>query len=78
MDELKTGKELCGRNYKVHLDGYNQLDFITGTGQSRRHEIVYFAEATLGAVRIDDFKYRFIDQPGRPGLHGQAGHAEFW
>ena len=24
----------------------------------------YFAESTLGAVRIDDFKYRFIDQPG--------------
>ena len=24
----------------------------------------YFTEATLGAVRIDDYKYRFIDQPG--------------
>ncbi len=28
-----------------------------------RHEIFYFGESTLGAVRIDDFKYRFIDQP---------------
>ena len=27
------------------------------------NEIFYFAEATLGAVRIDDYKYRFIDQP---------------
>jgi len=25
--------------------------------------VFYFAEGTLGAVRIDDFKYRFIDQP---------------
>lgn len=63
-DELKQGKNLCGRNYKVHLDGYNQLDFISGKSTSKRHEIVYFAESTLGAVRIDDFKYRFIDQPG--------------
>jgi arylsulfatase len=37
---------------------------ITGKGKSARHEVFYFAESTLGAVRIDDFKYRFIDQPG--------------
>src|SRR5678815_2751075 len=51
------------RSYKVHLDGYNQLDFIMGKGPSKRHEIYYFAEGTLGAVRLDDYKYRFIDQP---------------
>lgn len=48
----------------MHLDGYNQLDFITGKSPSKRNEIFYFAETTLGAVRIGDFKYRFIDQPG--------------
>ncbi|MGO9597317.1 MAG: arylsulfatase [Isosphaeraceae bacterium] len=63
VEELKQGKQLGERNYKVHLDGYNQMDLITGKGQSKRHEIFYFAEGTLGAVRIDDFKYRFIDQP---------------
>ena len=26
-------------------------------------EVFYFAESTLGAVRLGDFKYRFIDQP---------------
>ena len=64
IEELKKGKELGEQNYKVHLDGYNQLDMITGKGPSARHEIFYFAEGTLGAVRIDDFKFRFIDQPG--------------
>jgi arylsulfatase len=62
-DELLKGKQLGDRNFKVHLDGYNQMDLITGKGPSKRHEIFYFAETTLGAVRIDDFKYRFIDQP---------------
>jgi len=62
-DELKKGKPLGDRTYKVHLDGYNQLDLITGKGPSSRHEILYFTEGTLSAVRIDDFKYRFTDQP---------------
>ena len=62
-DELLKGKQIGDRTYKNHLDGYNQMDMITGKGPSARHEIFYFGESTLGAVRIDDFKYRFIEQP---------------
>jgi arylsulfatase A-like enzyme len=62
-EELKKGKQLGDRTYKVHLDGYNQMDLITGKGPSARHEIFYFTEGTLSAVRIDDFKYRFTNQP---------------
>jgi len=61
--ELKQGKKVGDATYKVYLDGYNQLDMITGKGPSNRHEIFYFGESTLGAVRIDDYKYRFIEQP---------------
>ncbi len=42
----------------------NRLDFITGKRPTKRNEIWYFTESTLGAARIGDFKYRFIDQPG--------------
>jgi len=63
VDELLKGKEIGGRVYKNHLDGYNQLDAITGKGPSARHEIFYLGESTVGAVRIDDYKFRFIDQP---------------
>ena len=63
IEELKKGKTLGDRTYKVHLDGYNQLDLITGKGPSQRKELFYFAESTLGAMRIGDYKYRFIDQP---------------
>jgi arylsulfatase A-like enzyme len=61
--DLRKGKHFGDRSYKVHLDGYNQLDLITGKGPSNRHEIFYLTETTLGAVRIDDYKYRFTDQP---------------
>ena len=61
-EELKKGKQIGDRTYKVHLDGYDQTDMITGKGPSRRNEIYYFGESELGAVRIGDYKYRFIDQ----------------
>jgi arylsulfatase A-like enzyme len=63
IDELLKGKEIGGRTYKNHLDGYNQMAAITGKGPSARHEIFYLGESTVGAVRIDDYKFRFIDQP---------------
>jgi len=61
--ELKKGKHLGEREYKVHLDGYNQLELLTGNGPSKRQDIFYFTESTLSAVRIGDYKYRFTDQP---------------
>lgn len=61
--DLRKGKELHGKPYKVHLDGYNQLDMLTTGGKSNREEMWYFAESTLGAARIGDFKYTFITQP---------------
>ena len=67
-DQLLKGVNLEGATYKNHLDGYNQMDLITGTGPSKRNEIFYFGGPTLGAVRIGDFKYQFYQQPyGWPG-----------
>ena len=62
-DQLLKGVKLGDRTYKNHLDGYDQTAMLTGKGPSNRHEIFYLGESTIGAVRIDDYKYRFIDQP---------------
>ena len=72
--ELLKGKTIGDRTYKNHLDGYDQMAAITGKGPSARHEIFYLGESTLGAVRIDDYKYRFIDQPG--GWLGEKTHPD--
>jgi arylsulfatase len=67
-EQLLTGVQLNGRTYKNHLDGYNQLALITGEGPGARHELFYFGGPHLGAVRIDDFKFTFFQQPyGWPG-----------
>jgi arylsulfatase A-like enzyme len=67
-DQLRKGVELGGQTYKNHLDGYNQMGLLMGKGPSVRHELFYFGGAKLGALRIDDFKYQFYQQPlGWPG-----------
>ena len=67
-NKLLKGAKIGDRTYKNHLDGYNQLALLQGTGPSERHELIYFAGPQLAALRIDDFKFKFIDQPdGWPG-----------
>ena len=60
--------KLGDRSYKNHLDGYDQLALLEGKGPTARHELFYFGGPHLGAVRLDDFKFVFFQQPwGWPG-----------
>ena len=65
------GTDTCqaGRlTYKNHLDGYDQTDLLLGKGPSKWQELFYFGGPKLGALRVDDFKYQFYQQPyGWPG-----------
>jgi arylsulfatase A-like enzyme len=72
--DLLKGVKIGDRTYKNHLDGYDQTAMLTGKGPSNRHEIFYLGESSLGAVRIDDYKYRFIDQP--QGWLGVKNHPD--
>jgi arylsulfatase len=67
-DQLLKGVKLGDQTYKNHLDGYDQTALLEGKGPSARHELFYFGGPQLGAVRIDDFKFQFYQQPwGWPG-----------
>ena len=62
------GVNLGDRTYKNHLDGYDHMDLLLGNGPGARHELFYFAGPKLGALRIDDYKFQFFQQPqGWPG-----------
>jgi arylsulfatase len=58
------GVKALGRNYKVHLDGYNILPMLTGeTEKSPRKEIFYFSDdGDLTALRYEDWKLIFMEQ----------------
>jgi arylsulfatase A-like enzyme len=56
--------EAIGRKYKVHLDGYNFLPFLTGEEEKGpRKEIFYFSDdGDLTALRYEDWKLVFMEQ----------------
>ena len=63
-EKLLKGSKLDGKNYKVHLDGYNFLPHLTGKEKKgRRDEIFYFSDdGDLTALRYNDWKLVFMEQ----------------
>jgi arylsulfatase len=65
-DELLDGytSSALGRDYRVHLDGYDIRPMLTGAADtSPRHEIFYFSDdGDLTALRYDDWKLIFMEQ----------------
>ncbi|MEP3299792.1 MAG: arylsulfatase [Pseudoruegeria sp.] len=60
---LDGGVQAIGREYKVHLDGYNSLAYLTGEEDaSPRQEIFYFSDdGDLTALRYNDWKAVFLE-----------------
>ena len=63
-EELREGKDLNGVEYKVHLDGYNQLRYLTGEAdRSARDHFFYVSdEGDLMALRFSNWKILFLEQ----------------
>ena len=63
-DQLKTGADLSGTEFKVHLDGYNQLSYVTGeVDESPRKHFFYVSDdGDLTAMRFDNWKIVFLEQ----------------
>lgn len=58
------------KNYKVHLDGYNQLDYLTGkSDKSARDDFYYFNDdGLLVAMRFENWKIVFCEQRAPGGF----------
>ena len=59
-EKLLKGVELNGRTYKNHLDGYNQLDYLSGKSKvSPRNEFIYVNDVgEIVAARVGDWKIK--------------------
>ncbi|RJF96466.1 arylsulfatase [Noviherbaspirillum cavernae] len=56
-EKLIEGVKMGDTTYKVHLDGYNNIDHWTGESKkSARREYFYYDETDLMAVRVDHWK----------------------
>ncbi|MEM8491497.1 MAG: arylsulfatase [Pseudomonadota bacterium] len=65
--KLKEGHTAGSKEFRVHLDGYNFLPYLTGeTNQTPRREFFYFSDdGVLTAARVDDWKTVFAEQRAR-------------
>jgi arylsulfatase len=61
---LRSGTDLNGTTYKVHLDGHNQLPWLTGADErsARNHFFYVSDDGDLTAIRFDNWKLVFMEQ----------------
>jgi arylsulfatase len=64
VDKLKKGHKVGSTTYKVHIDGYNLLPYLTGeVDKSPRPGLVYFSDdGDVLALRYDNWKVVFMEQ----------------
>jgi arylsulfatase A-like enzyme len=62
----KEGYKANGKDFRVHLDGYNFKPYFEGkVDKGPRREIMYFAASgLLNAIRVDDWKVSFAIEEG--------------
>jgi arylsulfatase len=74
-ERLLSGYEAAKKRFKVHLDGYDLLPYLTGeVDKSPRNEFFYFNDdGDLVAFRYDNWKIVFMQQrqPGTLAIWGE-------
>jgi arylsulfatase len=63
-EKLRRGHTAAGKRFRVHLDGYNLLPYLTGQEKkSPRQGFIYFDDdGDLVALRFDNWKVVFMEQ----------------
>ena len=61
--QLLKGASVGGRNYKVHLDGYDLGPALRGDAAWPRKEFIYWTDdGSVAALRYGNFKVTFLEQ----------------
>ena len=62
--KLRLGHELGGVEYKVHLDGFDQLAYLTGEVDASLRPYFFYVsdDGDLTAMRYDNWKFVFLEQ----------------
>ena len=64
VEKCKKGHKAAGKTFKVHIDGFNLLPYLTGKEKkSPRKGFIYFSDdGDLVALRFDNWKMVFMEQ----------------
>jgi arylsulfatase A-like enzyme len=75
VEKLKQGHQAGDKTFKVHIDGYNLLPYLTGeVDKSPRRGLIYFSDdSDVLGVRVDNWKFVLMEQrsPGTLALWGE-------
>lgn len=75
VEKLKKGHQVGSKKFKVHIDGFNLLPYLTGKQKkSPRNVYFYFDDdSNLVALRFDNWKIVFMEQrlKGTMGVWGE-------
>jgi arylsulfatase len=63
-EKLLKGYTVGAKTFKVHIDGYNMIPYLTGkVKESPRNNIMYFSDdGDVMAVRVGDYKFHLAVQ----------------
>ena len=61
-EDLLDGADIGGKEYRVHLDGYDQTPILTQSGPSNRLFFPFFTETTFHGLRFGEWKFLFREQ----------------
>jgi arylsulfatase len=64
VEKVKKGYTIDGKTFKVHLDGFNLLPFLSGKEkESPRKGFLYWSDdGDLLALRVNHWKFHFMEQ----------------
>ena len=64
VQELKAGEQVGDKHFKVHIDGYNALPYITGESDESPREWFFYTndDGLIVGVRLHDWKVVFYEQ----------------
>ncbi|OQP38633.1 arylsulfatase [Niastella yeongjuensis] len=63
VEKVKKGYAIAGKTFKVHLDGFNLLPFLSGKEkESPRKGFMYWSDdGDLMALRVENWKMHFVE-----------------
>jgi arylsulfatase len=64
VESLKVGKTIGGKEYKVHLDGFNFLPYLTGETERGPRQVFHYLDdqGMPVGVRVGDWKIVYAEQ----------------
>lgn len=75
VEKLKHGHQVGDKTFKVHIDGYNLLPYLTSeVDSSPRRGFIYFSDdCDVLGIRVENWKFVFMEQrsPGTLALWGE-------